>query len=128
MPVAFAHVACIPPADATIIADPYKAYLHLSSGNTDPRESIRIATESNALCTTLLVIDGQEKVEAILDPGCQIVAMLKENCNVFALPYNPSIQLNMVSANGGVNQSLGLACNIPFLVSNITLYLRVHIH
>ena len=33
----------------------------------------------------------------------------------------------MVSANGGVNQSLGLARNVPFLVGEITLYLQVHI-
>ena len=127
MPAAFAHVARIPPADATIIADPYEAYLRLSSGNTDPRESIRVAAESNALRAILPVVDGQEKVEAILDPGCQIVAMSEEICNAFALPYDPSIRLNMVSANGGVDQSLGLARNIPFLVGDITLYLQVHI-
>jgi hypothetical protein len=33
----------------------------------------------------------------------------------------------MVSANGGVNQSLGLARNIPFVVGEITLYLQVHV-
>lgn len=53
--------------------------------------------------------------------------MSEEICNAFALPYDPSIRLNMVSANGGVDQSLGLARNIPFLVGDITLYLQVHI-
>ncbi len=33
----------------------------------------------------------------------------------------------MISANGSVNQSLGLACNVTFLVGDITLYLQVHI-
>src|ERR1700677_5095624 len=33
----------------------------------------------------------------------------------------------MVSANGGVDQILGLACNVLFLVGNIMLYLQVHI-
>ena len=33
----------------------------------------------------------------------------------------------MMSANGGVDQSLGLARNVPFLVGDITLYLQVHI-
>ena len=33
----------------------------------------------------------------------------------------------MVSANGGVNQTLGLAQNVVFIVSEITLYLQVHI-
>jgi len=33
----------------------------------------------------------------------------------------------MVSVNGSIDQALRLACNVPFLVSNITLYLQVHI-
>jgi len=33
----------------------------------------------------------------------------------------------MVSANGSIDQALGLAHNIPFLVGNITLYLQVHV-
>ena len=32
-----------------------------------------------------------------------------------------------MSANGGVDQSLGLARNVSFLVGDITLYLQVHI-
>jgi hypothetical protein len=127
MPAAFAAAARIPPVDATIIADPYEAYLRESSTNTKPTEPVRVAAESNALRAILPVVDGQDKVEAILDPGCQIVAMSEEVCNALALPYDPTIRLNMVSANGGVNQSLGLARNIPFLVGDITLYLQVHV-
>ena len=44
-----------------------------------------------------------------------------------ALSYDPTIRLHMVSANGGVDQSLGLARNVPFLVGTITLYLQVHV-
>ena len=33
----------------------------------------------------------------------------------------------MVLANGGVNQSLRLAHNVPFIVGEITLYLQVHV-
>jgi hypothetical protein len=83
--------------------------------------------ESNALRAILLVVDGQDQVEAILDPGCQVVAMLEEVCNTLAITYDPNVRLSMVSANGGVNQSLGLVCNVSFLVGNITLYLQVHI-
>jgi copper chaperone CopZ len=90
-------------------------------------ESMQVAAESNALRAVLPVVDGQDKVEAILDPGCQIVAMSEEVCNALALPYDPTIRLSMVSANGGVDQSLGLARNVPFLVGDITLYLQVHV-
>ena len=53
--------------------------------------------------------------------------MLEEVRNALALHYDPTIWLHMMSANGGVDQSLGLACNVPFLVGDITLYLQVHI-
>ena len=123
MPAAFT-AARVPPADATVIADPYKVYLHEHKhGEPD----MVVAAESNVLRAILLVIDGQDRVEAILDPRCQIVAMSKEVLNALALPYDPSVRLNMVSANGGIDQSLGLARNVPFLVGDIVLYLQVHV-
>ncbi|KAH9037343.1 hypothetical protein EDB84DRAFT_1268747 [Lactarius hengduanensis] len=128
MPAAFATAARIPPANATIIADPYEAYLKSRLTNEQSaQDTIEVAAESNSLRAIVPTVDGQEKVEAILDPGCQIVAMSEEVCSALALPYDPTIRLNMVSANGGVNQSLGLARNVPFLVGEITLYLQVHI-
>ena len=123
MPAAFT-AARIPPADTTVIADPYEAYLREHKhGEPD----MVVAVESNMLRAILPVIDGQDRVEAILDPGCQIVAMSEEVSNALALPYDPTIRLNMVSANGGIDQSLGLARNVPFLVGDIVLYLQVHV-
>jgi len=128
MPAAFAAATSrIPPANTTIIADPYKAYLRTHTNNTI-EQGIVVAAESNALRGILPTIEGQEKVEAILNPGCQIVAMSEEISNVLALPYDPISHLNMISANRGVDQSLGLAWNVAFLVGDIPLYLQVHIH
>ena len=128
MPAAFAAAVRTPPPDATIIDDPYEAYLRENTGIADPTDSNTVvAAESSALRAILPMVDGQDKVEAILDPGCQIVAMSEEVCNALALHYDPTIRLNMMSANGGIDQSLGLARNIPFLVGDITLYLQVHI-
>jgi len=53
--------------------------------------------------------------------------MSEKVSNVLALPYDPTIQLYMVLANGGVDQSLRLAHNVPFLVGDIVLYLQVHV-
>ena len=126
MPAAYAATVRALPADATVIVDPYEAYLRANGSN--PAESgIAVAAESNVLRAILPVIDGQDRVEAILDPGCQIVAMSEEVCNALALPYDPTIRLHMMSANGGVDQSLRLARNVPFLVGDITLYLQVHV-
>ena len=93
----------------------------------DLQEEVEVAAESNALRAILPLVDGKEWVEAILDPGCQVVAMSKEVCNVLALTYDLHVRLNMVSANGGVDQSLGVVRNIMFLVGDITVYLQVHI-
>ena len=116
-------------ADTTVITNPfYEAYLCTQAIGADLDESeITAAMESSSLRAILPVIDGQERVEAILDPGCQIVAMSEQVSTVLALCYDLTICLHMVSANGGVDQLLGLACNVPFLVRTITLYLQVHV-
>jgi hypothetical protein len=43
------------------------------------------------------------------------------------ISYDPSIQLNMESANGGIDHSLGLARNILCRFGDITLYLQIHV-
>ncbi|KNZ75578.1 hypothetical protein J132_02519, partial [Termitomyces sp. J132] len=44
------------------------------------------------------------------------------------LTCNPDIRLHMESANKQVNESVGLACNVPFtFAEGFTMYLQVHI-
>jgi hypothetical protein len=127
MPAAFAAaVRRDPPANAAVMTDPYEAYLRTHDHNTGEKGMI-VAAESNALRAILPIVEGKEKVEAILDPGCQIVAMSETISNALALPYDPTIRLNMISANGGVDQSLGLARNVAFMIGDIPLYLQVHV-
>ena len=83
--------------------------------------------ESCAVKAVYALVDSAQKKECILDPGCQIVAMSEAVCFDLGLAYDPSIRLNMQSANGNVNQSLGLSRNVPFQIGNITFYLQVHI-
>ncbi|KAF8263162.1 hypothetical protein EI94DRAFT_1481581, partial [Lactarius quietus] len=126
MPATFSKALHEPPADAIIIANPYKAFLRSCLAGQEDKD-IEVAAESNSLRAILPIINNQEKIEAILDPRCQIVAMSEEVCNTLALPYDPNVRLNMVLVNSGVDQSLGLAKNVLFLVGEITLYLQVHI-
>jgi hypothetical protein len=126
MPAAFTAAARAPSDRTTTGLTKQGSYLKTAADN-DNSDEVEVTTESNALRAILPLVDGQERVEAILDPGCQIVAMSEEVCNALALAYDPTIRLNMISANGGINQSLGLARNVPFLVGDITLYLQVHI-
>jgi hypothetical protein len=74
-----------------------------------------------------MLIDNKEEIEGIIDPGSQIIAMSEGICHNLGLIYDPTIKLNMQSANGKVNQSLGLARNVPCRIGNITLYLQIHV-
>lgn len=123
MPAAFT-TAANPPRIEPATAD---NYFKATPTAAETQEEVEVAAESNALRAILPVVDGQDQVEAILDPGCQVVAMSEEVCNALAIAYDPDVHLSMVSANGGVDQSLGLARNVSFLVGDITLYLQVHI-
>jgi hypothetical protein len=48
-------------------------------------------------------------------------------CHTLGLAYDPSIVLHMQSANGTLDQSLGLSRNVPFTIGKITMYLQVHV-
>jgi hypothetical protein len=86
-----------------------------------------VAKESSALRSIFPLIDNQQHIEAIIDPGSQIIAMAEEVCIDLGLIYDPSIILNMQSANGEVDPSLGLARNVPMRIGDITLYVQIHI-
>jgi hypothetical protein len=126
MPASFATAASSRYAE-DIVTDTHEQYLKTVQAPADLQDDIQVAAESNVLRAILPIVDGQDQVEAILDPGCQVVAMSEEVCNALAIAYDPDVRLSMVSANGGVDQLLGLVCNVSFLVGNITLYLQVHI-
>lgn len=96
-------------------------------GTNVPQENVRVAPESESLRTVVAIVDKRESVECILDPGCQIVAMSERTAIKVGVPWDPTIVLNMQSANGQVNRSLGLARNVPFQFAGITIYMQVHI-
>ena len=86
-----------------------------------------MAKESSAICSILPLVDNQVHIECIIDHGCQIIAMSEAVVHNLGLTYDPSITLNMQLANGEVDQSLGLVCNVPFEIGEVMLYLQVHI-
>ncbi|EED79153.1 predicted protein [Postia placenta Mad-698-R] len=111
---------------ATIVPDPYETYLkHIPHGE-HPAE-FTIARDSNAIHLIIALVDNKEQIECIVDPGLQIVAMSEEVCLGLNLLFDPTIQLNMQSANGEVDRSLGLIQNVPFCIGEIILYLQAHV-
>ena len=116
------------PSNAAIAGDPYDEYYRtLPAGQAPDRSKLVVAKESYALRAVVPLVNNHLKVESILDPGCQIIAMSEDVCHELALAYDPSVVLHMESANGSVDPSLGLARNVPFLVGSITVYLQVHV-
>ncbi|KNZ79580.1 hypothetical protein J132_09169 [Termitomyces sp. J132] len=75
----------------------------------------------------MMLINNKEEVEYIHDSGSQIILMSAEIASNLGLSYNPNIVLNMQSANGTMDRSLGLAQNVPCTIGNITVYLQIHV-
>jgi Aspartyl protease len=86
-----------------------------------------VARTSSSVRSIDALIDGKQKHECILDPGSQVIAMSEAICHEVGLPYDPTLRIRLISANGTFDYSLGLARNIPFQVGTITIYLQVHI-
>jgi hypothetical protein len=108
------------------IPDVYEIYINSLAPGERPIP-LNVAQESHALRSITMVVNNREEVEGIIGPGSQIIAMSEAVCHDIGLAYNPSIKLNMQSANGEVDQSLGLARNVPCKINSITLYLQIHI-
>ena len=109
-----------------ILADPYETYINSLAPGEIP-EPFVVAKDSHAIRSLYMNINGSNKIESVVDPGSSIIAMSEEVCHELGLPYDPSIRLPMQSANGGIDETLGLARNVPCEIGNITLYMQIHI-
>ena len=49
------------------------------------------------------MVDNNKKVNAIIDPGCQIITMSQAIRHDLGLTYDPKIMLNMQSTNGEID-------------------------
>ena len=87
------------PDDAIIIDNPIDRYYRtLPKGEKPNLDCLVVAKESMALRAIVPLVNNHLKVEAIIDPGCQIIVMSKD-CHALMLPYNPTILVNMQSAH-----------------------------
>ncbi|KIM72967.1 hypothetical protein PILCRDRAFT_15665 [Piloderma croceum F 1598] len=120
------HQPKTPPPGSIVVPDPYEIYLKSLPQGVVP-DRLVVTKESLALRSIHPLVDHQRHVKAILDPGSQIIAMAEDICFNLGLIYDPAIVLNMQSANGEVDQSLGLARNVPIQIGDMTLYIQIHI-
>ena len=114
-----------PPPGAIIVGDPYKVYLHTAPEDCSP-DCLMVAKESSVLHTILPLINHNQYIESVLNPGSQVITMLEAACHALALIYDPCICLHIQSANQEVDEILGLACNVLIFVRDITLYIQFH--
>ena len=98
------------PLDGSIIIDnPIEQYYQSLHPDEEPDpECLKVGTTSFRVCSIFALIDNNQKKGCILNPGCQMVAILENSCHDLGLVYNPTIVLYMQSTNGNINWSLGM--------------------
>jgi len=114
------------PKGSVVISDPVVQYLSTLQPGEKPK-SIIVARESQSLRAVYPLINNVGEVESLLDGGSQIVSMSKEVAVELEITWDPDITVQMQSANRSLEQTLGLAKNVPFLFGHITVYLQVHV-
>jgi len=72
-------------------------------------------------------VDEKADIECILDPGSMIIAMSDAVSHQLGIAYDPKISIRMQAANGEINNTLGLAKDVPFAAGGIVLLLQVHV-
>ena len=99
--------------DPIILSNLFEQYINnLCPSEAQDPDVLIVTKELHTLRSIDMLIDNQEYVEAIVDPGSQIITMSEAVCHDLGLQYDPHIWLYMQSVNGEVYQSLRLACNI----------------
>jgi hypothetical protein len=109
-----------------IAGDPVLQYL-ASLGPDEIPQPLYVAAESASLRVVFPFVNGNERVECVVDSGSQIVSMSQRLAERLGVMWDPDLQIYMESAGGQKTKSKGMAKNVPFLFGDITVYLQVHI-
>ncbi|KIY45824.1 hypothetical protein FISHEDRAFT_48467, partial [Fistulina hepatica ATCC 64428] len=112
------------PAKA-VATDPIVSYYQGQPSSAPP--PVIKGAASSALRTVMPLVNSVEEVESVLDSGCQIVAMSKNCASNLGIAWNPDECVNLQSANGVEDKTLGLARDVPFQFYDMTIYLQCHI-
>ena len=109
-----------------VAGDPVMQYLSSLTQGEIPKQLYGLR-DSFALRSVYPVINNIGTEEALLDSGSQIVSMSRDTAILLGLTWNPAITINMQSAQGHIEKTLGLSKNVPFQFGEITILLQVHI-
>jgi len=109
-----------------VAGDPVVQYLNgLAPGETPKK--LYGTRDSLALRAVYPVVNNAGTEEALLDSGSQIVSVSRDTAVKWGFTWNPDIRINMESAQGHVEETLGLAKDVPFQFGEITVLLKLHV-
>jgi hypothetical protein len=108
------------------MGDPVVQYLSSLPKGENPK-TFYMKESSLALRSIYPLVNNARQEEALLDSGSQIVSMSKDAAVSLKMSWNPDISINMQSAQGHVEPTLGLATDVPFTFGDLTVMLQVHI-
>ncbi|KAJ4465143.1 hypothetical protein J3R30DRAFT_3724440 [Lentinula aciculospora] len=111
---------------AFVVGDVVLQYLETLAPDEIPKQVV-VAKSSQGLRSIYPLINGRVHVESLLDSGSQIVSTSQQKAEEAGLIWDPDIVIYMQSANRGLEKSLGLARNVPFLIGDLTVLLQVHV-
>jgi hypothetical protein len=114
------------PVGSIVAQDPYLQYLENLPPEERPRQ-VYVARESAPLQVVYPVINHNDTIESVLDSGSQIVSMSLDSAKQSGLVWDPGLRIFMESANKTMEESVGMARNVPFRWGTLTVYLQVHI-
>ncbi|KAF8236439.1 hypothetical protein L208DRAFT_1252312, partial [Tricholoma matsutake] len=112
--------------EVLMINDPYETYISSLQISDIPKPFIAVK-ESHSIRSVMMNVNSKNPVESVVDPGSSIIAMSEEVCHELGLAYDPSVHIPLQLANGGIDERLGLARNVPCEVGTITIYMQIHI-
>ncbi|KAJ3871663.1 hypothetical protein F5051DRAFT_445961 [Lentinula edodes] len=95
-------------------------------GEAKEGDGFYVAKESHSIRAVNATIGGRP-AHCILDGGCSIVVMSDSACNTFGFAFDPEKQINLQSANGNTDWSLGLAKDVPFRFGDVVAFLQVQV-
>ncbi|KAJ3803836.1 hypothetical protein F5876DRAFT_84321 [Lentinula aff. lateritia] len=95
-------------------------------GDAKEGDGFYVARESHSIRAVNAIIGGRP-AHCILDGGCSIVVMSDSACNAFGLAFDPEKRINLQSANGNTDWSLGLAKDVPFRFGDVVAFLQVQV-
>jgi hypothetical protein len=115
-------------AGAVIQRDPVEAFKLDIPDNDDRKRIVIVAGKASGLRTLQTKINHNENmVEAILDSGSQIIVIDKTTAVELGLNWDPELTVHLQDVHGNLEETAGLARNVPFQFGNVTIYLQLHV-